>query len=533
MKEQSESQSQVREIIDQLNEEHPTKERSREVVVRKDGTKVVRVHKKRRVTISEQEKNRRSRKKYTRIFLSIFALCVLFAAYLGLKVSMMGGTQYLSDKKEEIRLAFNAESIEMEGAKIQGFTVLISKIILRYPASSQIDYIEMNSIGGSFDILGVTQNKLVFDALSVDKATLVLREGATQMQAPATSLSDFCSFSRVDCKKFSLYTGDFYTSPILISDTNAYLYYPDHNKDKIVFSCRSGNFVVKDWLEFDIRDLRAAFLGDGKIDLSADLAMLSDDTKEQGKTEQYLEIRTRIIDGDSFYGPYDFTCSNISIADLTKARLSAFFAATTKMMSAKDEQSSKSTITFNNQGEMPTISADLAVGNISWYHFPALQEIQKHVESRKRSLYTKLLIPYGRIHLDSSPKNISVSFKDNEMSEPYSIVLVGNLSVDEDGALSGDLGYGVPASLTRREYPDGLSDPIFKEEGAFAWLRTKLSGTNLMPEDDSLDLHLSAEEARQSRPKPNNLDVINVDVFAERLDENKTNSTGILIDGNE
>ncbi len=533
MKEQSESQSQVREIIDQLNEDHPTKESSREVVVRKDGTKVVRVRKKRRVTISEQDKNRRSRKKFARIFMIIFALFIAVAAYLALKVSLMGGTQFLNDKKEEIRLAFNAESVEMEGAKIEGLNVHIAKLILHYAESSELERIELESIDGNFDVLGAAQNKLIFEALNVEKAALVLREGASKIQTPATTLSDICSFTRVDCKKFNLYVADYYASPVAIYDTNAYLYYPDHDKDKIVFSCRGGRFVVKDWLEFDIKDLRAAFLEGGKTDLTADLSLLAGDTKEQGKKEQQFEMRTSLNDGESFYGPYNFVCSNISIADLTKSRLTPFFSATTKMMSAKEEQTNKSIITFSPKAELPSIEADLSVGNISWYNFPALQEIQKHVESRKRSLYTKLLIPYGRIHLESSPQKMSLSFKESEMSEPYSVVLLGAISIDEDGSMSGTLDYGVPASLTRREYPDGLSDPIFQEEGAFAWLRTQLSGTNLMPADNSLDLNLDAEEARKSRPEPNSLDVMNVDVFAERLGEQKSSGNEMNEDGNE
>ncbi|MFI3242879.1 MAG: hypothetical protein R3Y56_01345 [Akkermansia sp.] len=531
MKEQNESQ--VREIIDQLNEEHPSKERSREVVVRKDGSKVVRVQKKRRVTISEQDKNRRSRKKYILLFLAFFALLIFSAAFIGLKVSMMGGTQYLNDRKDEIRVAFQAESIEMEGAKIEGLNVHIAKLVLRYPASSQVERVELESVGGSFDVLGVVHNKMMFESLNISKATLVMREGATQIQAPATVLSGICSFTRVDCKAFNLYIGDYLTSPVSVYDTNAYLYYPDHDKDKIVFSCRGGQFVVKDWLEFDIKDLRAAFLEGGKIDLSADLTMLLENTKEEGKKERRLEMRKQLHEGENFYGPYTFICSNIPIADLTKARLLPFFSATTKMMSAKEEDENHSTITFSDKAETPTIKADLAVGNVSWYHLPALQEIQKHVESSKRSLYAKLLIPYGRIHLDSSPEGISLSFKETEMSEPYSVVLVGSLHVAADGALTGSLEYGVPASLTRREYSDGLSDPIFNEEGSLAWLRTDVSGTNVMPEDNSLDLHLAAEEARQSRPKPNRLDVMNIDVFADQMGTTRPQGTEEKADGDK
>ena len=57
---ETDGRSQVRNILSKLAEEHPSKEKKREVVVREDGTKVVRVTKKRRVMISAEEKKRRA-----------------------------------------------------------------------------------------------------------------------------------------------------------------------------------------------------------------------------------------------------------------------------------------------------------------------------------------------------------------------------------------------------------------------------------------------------------------------------------------
>ena len=56
--------SQVRNIINQLNSERPSREKSREVVVRADGTKCVRVVKKRRVVKSQEDQNKRARRSF-------------------------------------------------------------------------------------------------------------------------------------------------------------------------------------------------------------------------------------------------------------------------------------------------------------------------------------------------------------------------------------------------------------------------------------------------------------------------------------
>ena len=56
--------SQVRSIINQLNADRPSSEKSREVVLRADGTKAVRVVKKRKVMVTNEDKARRARKKF-------------------------------------------------------------------------------------------------------------------------------------------------------------------------------------------------------------------------------------------------------------------------------------------------------------------------------------------------------------------------------------------------------------------------------------------------------------------------------------
>lgn len=521
MRDEAESDSQVRGIINKLNEEHPSKERSREVVVREDGSKVTRVRRKRRVTLTDKEKKSKSRRKFTIIFSLIFILVFGFAVYLGLQVSSMGGTHYLEEKRDAICLAFKAESIEMTGAKINGLDMTIGSIVLNYPAGSLVQRVELSKLRGSFDLLGLVEGKMLFDSLSIDKANVQLKEGATNLESPDTSLGDFCAFERIDCKEFNLCIGAESQSPLTISNTSAYLYYPDHDKDKIIFSCSGGRMTVKNWLGFEIKDLRAAFIKGSDTDLGAELVIKSADASTDAVIEERLSLRMKLAEGDSFYGPYTFTSNNLAVNDMTDGRLSAFFAAKTKREGEDSAKIQPSTISFSPEAAYPTFSADLSLGEIAWTKLPALQEIQKHVESAKRALYTKLIIPFGRIKLQSSPEEIILSFSGSDMTEPYSVTLVGELKLNADDDLSGSLEYGVPANLTRREYPDGLSDPIFKEEGATAWMRTNLSGSKLVPMDNSLDLDLDAAEARKLRPSPNSLDVINIDTFADRVEQNR------------
>ena len=71
--------SQVRNIINQLNNDRPSKEKKREVVVRPDGTKVVRVTKKRKVMVTNEEKKVRARRQF---LISLVALLLILGGAL-------------------------------------------------------------------------------------------------------------------------------------------------------------------------------------------------------------------------------------------------------------------------------------------------------------------------------------------------------------------------------------------------------------------------------------------------------------------
>ena len=85
--EEEENLTQVRSIIKHLNEEKPAQERAREVVVRADGSKVVRVTKKRRVMMSSADVRRRNRKHILYLLAGCLVLLMAGGAYLLFRMS--------------------------------------------------------------------------------------------------------------------------------------------------------------------------------------------------------------------------------------------------------------------------------------------------------------------------------------------------------------------------------------------------------------------------------------------------------------
>ena len=89
-------ESQVRNIIRRLNEDRPAQEKSREVVVRADGSKAIRVTKKRKMMMTNEERNRRSRRSFVMILLVGFLVCAAFVVFFMYRMTSMTGSAYLS-----------------------------------------------------------------------------------------------------------------------------------------------------------------------------------------------------------------------------------------------------------------------------------------------------------------------------------------------------------------------------------------------------------------------------------------------------
>ena len=79
--------------------------------------------------------------------------------------------------------------------------------------------------------------------------------------------------------------------------------------------------------------------------------------------------------------------------------------------------------------------------------------------------------------------------------------------------------------LTRVEYPDGQADPLFRDEGALAWVATKLSGNSGNPTDNIEELERAADELRRDRPQRTPFDSIDVEAISEQLLKDKGNES--------
>ncbi|MBQ5664524.1 MAG: hypothetical protein IIV41_01500 [Akkermansia sp.] len=525
-----EDMTQVRSIIKRLSEDKPSHERGREVVVRAVGTKVVRVTRKRKVLVSAREKNRRARKRFIYSIAGVFVVLFLLVLFLFMRMASMSNRSYLETCQAELQQSWGATSIQVDGAGVDGTSFHLSHVVMEFPETSMIARVEMDMLESRLDWLSFFRNKIQGEELKMERALVVLREGA-RMKMPLSQGDDLWQFQRIECQKLTVQFANGEEGPVMLKDAAAYMYYPHASRSSSVVMLSSGSLYIKGWKTVNISESKAHVSARGVDDFT--LRGTTDsmtEVAEQRRTS--IGFAGSIREGADFTGPYEVHSENMSFSDFTRGRFEEFLTARTCM----DSQSlgkGKSTITLAGKDSEPVFNGEFQLRNICLSSFPAMMAITEHIEPAKRRLYNPVSLHRGFVQLQSNEDGISVQLPAASMEERDLIFLRGEIALNAANEMSGELYYGIPMLLARAEYPDGRPDPIFQQNGDWAVLRTRLRGQGNMPGDDMAEVEARAAIARRDRPARIPFNQFDVDKMVERINSPEKNQNPFLTPSEE
>lgn len=515
-----EDMTQVRSIIKRLSEDKPSRERGREVVVRADGTKVVRVTRKRKVLVSAREKNRRARKSFIYSLAGVFVVLFLLVLFLFVRMASMSNRSYLETCQAELQQSWGASSLQVDGAGVDGTSFHLAHVVAEFPETSMIARVEIDMLEARLDWLSFFRKKIQGEELKMERALIVLRDGA-RMNMPVAQGDDLWQFQRVACQKLTVQFANGEDGPLMLKDASAYMYYPHASRSSSVVMLSSGALYIKGWKMVNIAESKAHVSSRGV-----------DDFTLRGTTDSMTEVaeqrRTSIAFGGSiregadFTGPYEMHSENMSFSDFTRGRFEEFLTART-CMDAQSRGKGKATITLAGKDSEPVFNGEFQLRNICLSSFPAMMSITEHIDPAKRSLYNPVSLHRGYVQLRYTEEGISIEMPSGSMEERDLIFLRGEISLNSANEMSGELFYGIPMLLARAEYPDGRPDPIFQQNGDWAVLRTRLRGQGNMPGDDMAEVEARAAIARRERPARIPFSQFDVNKMVERINSSDKN----------
>lgn len=508
---EDESQTQVRDIIRRINEEKPSHAKKREVVVRPDGTKVIRVTKKRRVMMTEKDIRKRSRKHLVAfISIAFLALCVV-SAFFFYRMAVMSGEDYLQSRVDELKNAWGAESVRVVGSGVSGTTLHVSSIVAEFPDDCLLEQVELNDLSAELSAESFFREIAQSDVLKIKRANFILRPEAKQMRMPVLNGMPVWKFDRMECDDFSVSWGRGEFARLQLRNGKAHLYYPRDGRDNCVISCAQGTLMVKNW--------QTIYLSEVKVHLSPvaleDLYMVGSVEMPTDEAQQHrssIVMRHRIANDEPLDGAFQLRAVNMPLADFTGGRFETFFTART---SNRKSDELLSQVAFTDAG--PVFSGDFELEKIMVTSFPAITAMLEHIEPRKRRQYLPPTVEMGTVRLLTAGDEVSLELAENRVVMRDSLALKGKITINAANELSGTLTYGLPGILTRAEYTDGAPDPIFENRGEWTWLSTVLKGFANQPDDNMADIEALAVEARKSRPERLKFDSLDVNKLSEQM----------------
>lgn len=507
--------SQVRSIISQLNAERPSSEKSREVVLRADGTKAVRVVKKRKVMVTNEEKARRARKKFVYALLVVMLLVGMCVGCFAYRVTSMSGEGYFKEAESRLTHAMGAESVRLVGGRLDGLRLHIDNIVAEFPEGSMLQRVEMSDINCELSTSSFFTSVLEIDELSITRTILQVREGVEKLNIPIWQGEPIWNIRRVVCDDFSCSVGASVGGPLALNNTSAYMYTPRGTTDGRVLIVRGGTVQMKGWKSMNLLD--------GKLQVSPvalediRLQLTTGAVPEKGKTPaSQIVISGHISQGEPLTTPLMVDSDNMNFTEFSFGRFAHVLNAKTEMQPGTNNKPTiYMTLPFGT--ERPVFNGVFNLKEIRLASMPALLEILEHIEPAKRSTYMPPAIARGKATLEMSDGNAKLSFAENDLADADNITLRGELLVSSQNEVSGTLSYGIPAILTHVEYPDALADPLFTDDGVLAWVTTQLSGFANAPTDNIAELDDKAAVERRDRPQPTPFNQIDIDALSDEM----------------
>lgn len=174
-------------------------ERKREVVRRPDGSKVIRVEKRRRTYSDEQQEAKKAGLKNKRFLIGLCILILLVAGGLvGMymyRLTSFNTEEFSTRMKAELSAAWGG-NVEISGMTMDGRSLKASRITVTFPEDSCLSFVIMEGVSGEISATSLFMGKVKGESLNMGRAVMGLRPGYAKFALPQTGRELPFSFQR-------------------------------------------------------------------------------------------------------------------------------------------------------------------------------------------------------------------------------------------------------------------------------------------------------------------------------------------------
>lgn len=495
---QGEDGSHINNIIDRLREARDggnvSEERSRDIIERSDGTKVVKIRRRRRVyqdTARDMDPSTTDFKKWILIMgMGVIFICIAAIAFLMVRISSFNTEEFLRNKEQELGQAWNAQ-VEISGLSFEGLSFSVGKVTARFPETSLIKEATFQNISANLIPVSFITGVCKGDLMKIGGARVILRNNVDKFAFPGYRGKELWNYSRYRVERFEVDYEDPKTAPFRLNSE----LYVRRSEEGNRFNCNlsSKTLSIKGWepISLTVASIYVTHEGLEYLDINGTMS----DTA-------VVSIKGEFKQGMSFSQP-TLTLSgvNIPLASITKNQFTPLVTA--EFGASTESHDASTSFLFSLPGKdhaFPPFSGDSnEIRKIVLKNIPMFKELSD-LTGNKAYLTPALQSGKGKVSSDGN----GISFSNFEANEFSFLSVSGSFGVSNDKSLSGRLSLGIPRRSAMKG--DMIVDPLFiRDDGETVWVDLSLSGTLMKPMDNTIALVRSVQNARDRISREKNL----------------------------
>lgn len=472
-------------------------ERRREVVVRADGTKVIRVEKRRRSYNDEQREAGKASLNNKRFLIGLCILVLLLVGALAgtymYRLTSFNTEEFSSRLQQELSDSWGAE-VEVSGVAMDGLSLKASRIKITFPEDSCLSFVTLSGISGELSATAVFLGKIKGETLNISGAMVGLRPGYSRFAVPQTGKKLPFVFQRYTAprlevgyahatEKFTLEKneGPFYlTAEAYIRSSMAAA------GEEYVLDLSQQKLKIKGWPVMDM-DAGSIIINDEGIKQltfsgSLDKGRLFNKAGDMSPCMITGNLR---LGADFTYRAWTLTGRNFDLSQVVGDGFSSFLKVQMGEQEVEDKQQLKLDFALPVLASQKKPSLKGYSGSVikaTMMRLPVFRLLPVMTARKTESAlpYSSPVFTSGSFLLESDGTDQSASLTEISLFEQGFLGVTGSLYWN-GGQVKGELLFKIPSYMVNSaRVPSGV-----RQEGREMVFSVQVSGTTTFPEDNS------------------------------------------------
>jgi hypothetical protein len=487
-------------------------ERRREVVVRPDGSKVIRVEKRRRTYSDDQREPNRAMLKNKRFLIGLCILVLLVAGALAgtymYRLTSFNTEEFAGRLQADLSAAWGGD-VKISGMAVDGLTMKASRIRVSFPEDSCLSFVAMEGISGEISAVPLFMGKIKGESLNVSRAVVGLRPGFVKFAVPQTNRELPFVFRRYTAPRLEVgyahgaeeFTLERNGAPFYMT-AEAYIRTSGNGPEpEYVLDLSQQKLKIKGWPLMGVDSGSVILNGSGVKQLTFSGFLDKGRLLNKPTDLSPFMITGNFLLGTDFrHQAWTLTGKNFDLASL----LGDDFSSLLKVQTGEQEGDEKHELKLDfalpvtTEQKRPSLKGySGSVIKATMIRLPVLRLLAAMTarNTEIRLPYSSPVFTSGSFLLESDGTGRSASLKEISLFEQGFLGVTGVL-YSNGTSLTGKLVFKIPSYMVDgRKLPSGVT-----QEGHEMILPVKISGTPESPQDNSAGM-FREEAPRTGRPE--------------------------------